>query len=801
MSAEERRESLSEKMTKAISSVKEERQFQIMEKDIDEALEETKLIHTHHTAVDKKNFSEEIRGSKDIQGFFANNDTSEVLLDIPETDCGSIVSRLLSAMIQGSSESITEAELSSIVFANEAQTLLSESIQGYFSNRSSGLRYDWEQSWICVSVNVPTLKRRRIGMARLRHAVNLGIQAEEIRLFVLILCPSEVKGTKNALETGRSFSTLLSDIQLRHDLLHASTVEEFNGAIKKTSENFAHHQSIKTEVELQAREEACRENGGGDFKWYHVGHGLLADLKNRIPFYIDDYIDGVKGKNTVQKTLSTTMFLYFSLLLPSVALGVLNSENTHNEIAVREVILGQTIGGLIFVLFCGQPLVVVMTTAPLAIFIKIIYSIAFQLDVNFLSFYAAVGLWNMFFLCIYSFFNLSLLMKYCSRSTEEIFGNFITIALTTDALKHVTFYFQENYTPCGDNSSPYAADPSIDALSNGSHPLVTRSVPEMSEAECHPERSFLALILTLGTVALGLTLFNFTKTPYLSAKKREFLSDYALPVAVVIFSIIGSSFTKVDVKVFAYPSDGLTMNVVDFTQLGPGSVFVAMALGFSLSLLFFMDQNISASMVNSPDNKLEKGTSYHWDLLVIGLINGLLCIFGLPFIHAVLPHSPLHVKCLADTEERVESGYVRDIIVRVRETRLTNLFANILIGISMLFLSHVLAYIPSSVLDGLFIYIALTALYGNQMFERILLLFMEQSAYPPNHYIRRVPQRKIHTFTVCQVVQLGVLCIFGFTPWPYIKMIFPLIILAFLPTRRLLIPRIIEKKYLDVLDS
>ena len=31
-----------------------------------------------------------------------------------------------------------------------------------------------------------------------------------------------------------------------------------------------------------------------------------------------------------------------------------------------------------------------------------------------------------------------------------------------------------------------------------------------------------------------------------------------------------------------------------------------------------MDQNISAAMVNSPDNKLVKGNAYHWDLLVIG---------------------------------------------------------------------------------------------------------------------------------------------------------------------------------------
>ena len=32
-------------------------------------------------------------------------------------------------------------------------------------------------------------------------------------------------------------------------------------------------------------------------------------------------------------------------------------------------------------------------------------------------------------------------------------------------------------------------------------------------------------------------------------------------------------------------------------------VFTSMGLGFCLSLLFFMDQNISGAMVNSPENR------------------------------------------------------------------------------------------------------------------------------------------------------------------------------------------------------
>ena len=51
----------------------------------------------------------------------------------------------------------------------------------------------------------------------------------------------------------------------------------------------------------------------------------------------------------------------------------------------------------------------------------------------------------------------------------------------------------------------------------------------------------------------------------------------------------------------------------------------------------------------------------------------------------------------------------------------------------------------------------LKGLYGNQLFERMLLLFTEQAAYPPNHYVRYVPQKQIHIFTLCQTVQLLIL--------------------------------------------
>ena len=130
-------------------------------------------------------------------------------------------------------------------------------------------------------------------------------------------------------------------------------------------------------------------------------------------------------------------------------------------------------------------------------------------EIDFLAFYACIGLWNSFFVFLYSFFNMSILMKFSTRSTEEIFSNFITIAFIKDSATNMVKLFQKHYWECEGGQ------------------------------DCDPEVSFLSLILMMGTLWLGVTLFDFKKTPFLSARKREILSDYALPVAVVVFSLIG----------------------------------------------------------------------------------------------------------------------------------------------------------------------------------------------------------------------------------------------------------------------
>lgn len=107
---------------------------------------------------------------------------------------------------------------------------------------------------------------------------------------------------------------------------------------------------------------------------------------------------GIIGKNkAVGKYITTTLFLYFACLLPTIAFGSLNDENTDGAIGegagswrsvghagwgpglwcppdhptssdVQKTVAGQSIGGILYALFSGQPLVVLLTTAPLALY-------------------------------------------------------------------------------------------------------------------------------------------------------------------------------------------------------------------------------------------------------------------------------------------------------------------------------------------------------------------------------------------------------------------------------------------------
>lgn len=143
-------------------------------------------------------------------------------------------------------------------------------------------------------------------------------------------------------------------------------------------------------------------------------------------------------------------------------------------------------------------------------------------------------------------------------------------------------------------------------------------------------------------------------------------------------------------------------------------------------MLIYLDQSITARLVNSAENKLQKGAAYDLDLLIVGCLLGLCSILGLPWLVGATVRSLSHVRSLA-TVEVTEDRTVN--ITGVRENRVSALFVHLLIGASLLATS-LLRQVPMAILFGLFLYMGIASMGNNQLFERLRLWLMDPSRYP-----------------------------------------------------------------------
>ncbi|KAK9917031.1 hypothetical protein WJX75_000146 [Coccomyxa subellipsoidea] len=143
------------------------------------------------------------------------------------------------------------------------------------------------------------------------------------------------------------------------------------------------------------------------------------------------------------------------------------------------------------------------------------------------------------------------------------------------------------------------------------------------------------------------------------------------------------------------------------------------------------------------------------------------------------------------------------IPVEVTETRITGLVQSLLVGMC-LGLTMAIRLIPSAVLWGYFAFMALESLAGSQFWDRLLYLatdpakryrLLEQGHAP---YVETVPFRAVAAFTLCQLVYL--LIVYGITWIPIAGFLFPLPIIALIPIRTYLLPKVFSANTLRELD-
>ncbi|XP_062291206.1 electrogenic sodium bicarbonate cotransporter 4 [Scomber scombrus] len=339
-----------------------------------------------------------------------------------------------------------------------------------------------------------------------------------------------------------------------------------------------------------------------------------------------------------------------------------------------------------------------------------------------------------------------------------------------------------------------------------------------------PDLALMSFILFFGTYSMTVSLKKFKFSRYFPTTIRKFISDFSIIISILLFCGLDllleletpKLHVPTEIKLRKLISDfAIFMSIMSFvgldmlvgldtpklivpTELKPTRSdrgWIIMPFGKNpwwwyvasfvpallVTILIFMDQQISAVIVNRKENKLKKGCGYHLDLFWVGVLMAVCSFMGLPWYVAATVISIAHIDSLKMESESSAPGEQPQFL-GVREQRLTGILVFVLTGLSV-FLAPVLQYIPMPVLYGVFLYMGVASLSGIQFWERIKLCLMPAKHQPDFSFLRHVPLRRVHLFTLVQILCLAVLWILKST---FLAIIFPVMILGLMVVRKLL---------------
>ncbi|XP_068575719.1 sodium-driven chloride bicarbonate exchanger-like isoform X3 [Cebidichthys violaceus] len=696
------------------------------------------------------------------------------------------------------------------------------------------------------------LERPVVAFVRLAPAVLLNGLAEVpiTTRFLFILLGPLGKGPQYH-EIGRSIATLMTD-EIFHDVAYKAKdrndlvagIDEFLDQVTVLPPG-EWDPSIRIEPPKNVPSQEKRKipplpNGVTDLgeSEDHGGHGgpelqrtgrlfggFFMDIKRKAPHYISDFTDAIS-----LQCLASFLFLYCACMSPVITFGGLLGEATEGRVSAIESLFGASMTGIAYSIFAGQPLTILGSTGPVLVFEKILFKFCKEYGLSYLSLRACIGLWTAFLCLLLVATDASSLVCYITRFTEEAFAALICIIFIYEALEkllHLGVHYPINKNNDLQKLTQYSCacvepmNPSNETLQYWDKNNITASqvnwtMLEVKECEMFhgefegsacgphgpyvPDVLFWCVVLFFSTVFMSAFLKEFKTSRYFPTKVRAIISDFAVFITILTMVLVdyalGIPSPKLQVPSKFKPTRddrGWLINPV-----GPNpwwTTIITFLPALLCTILIFMDQQITAVIINRKEHKLKKGCGYHLDLFVVGVMLGVCSVMGLPWFVAATVLSISHVNSLKLESECSAPGE-QPKFLGIREQRFTGLMIFTLMGCSV-FMTSVLKFIPMPVLYGVFLYMGASSLRGIQFFDRLRLFSMPAKHQPDFIYLRHVPLRKVHLFTI---VQLSCLVLLWVIKTSKAAIVFPMMVLALVFIRKLL-DLIFTKRELSWLDD
>ncbi|TKS71567.1 Electroneutral sodium bicarbonate exchanger 1 [Collichthys lucidus] len=530
--------------------------------------------------------------------------------------------------------------------------------------------------------------------------------------------------------------------------------------------------------------------------------GLILDIKRKAPFYLSDFKDGLS-----LQCVASFLFLYCACMSPVITFGGLLGEATEGRISAIESLLGASMTGVAYSLFAGQPLTILGSTGPVLVFEKILFKFCRDYDLSYLSLRTCIGLWTALLCLVLVATDASSLVCYITRFTEEAFAALICLIFIYEALEKL-FKLGEDYPfnthseldkltlafcRCAEPDNP--TNKTLELWSERNITASAVSWTNLTVKECislqgqfvgtacghhgpyTPDVLFWSTILFFSTFFMSAFLKQFKTSRYFPTKVRSMISDFAVFLTIFVMVLldyaIGVPSQKLKVPSKFQPTRDDRGWLINPIGRNPWWTVLAASIPALLcTILIFMDQQITAVIINRKEHKLLKGCGYHLDLLMVGVMLAVCSIMGLPWFVAATVLSISHVNSLKLESESSAPGE-QPRFLGIREQRLTGLVIFLLMGCSV-FMTGAL-----------------------QFFDRLKLFGMPAKHQPDFIYLRHVPLRKVHLFTVTQLTCLVLLWVIKTSP---AAIIFPMMVLALVFVRKLL-DLCFSKRELSYLDD
>uniref|UniRef100_A0AAX7TZ29 Anion exchange protein n=1 Tax=Astatotilapia calliptera TaxID=8154 RepID=A0AAX7TZ29_ASTCA len=660
--------------------------------------------------------------------------------------------------------------------------------------------------------SVGFLDQPSMAFVRLQEAVLLESVLEvpvPVRFLFLLLGPPTANIDYHQI--GRSISTLMSDkvsANDRQDLLTAINRFLDSSIVLPPSEvsgdELLHSVAHFQREMLRKREEqkSCSSPADslvpskpGDEPLRRSGRlfgGLIKDVMRRYPQYFSDIRDALNPQ-----CMAAIIFIYFAALSPAITFGGLLGEKTEGLIGVSELIVATALQGIVFSVLGAQPLLVIGFSGPLLVFEEAFYTFCKVNGIEYLTGRAWIGLWLVLIVVLTVAFEGSILVRFVSRFTQEIFSFLISLIFIYETFAKLIKIFQEhplhNCYHGNNTESP-------------SHCNYTMASGNPGKVVGEPNTALLSLVLMAGTYFIAFYLRKFKNSSFFPGRLRRIIGDFGVPIAILIMVLVDYSVQDTYTQKLNVPS-GFSVSSPEkrgwvISLLGSDGQFPAWMMGASILpailvfILIFMESQITALIVSKKERMLVKGTGFHVDLLIIVVVGGVSALFGLPWLSAATVRSVTHTNALTVMSKAVAPGD-KPRIQEVKEQRVTGFLVAFLVGLSIV-IGEVLRQIPLAVLFGIFLYMGVMSLNGIQLTERLILLLMPPKYHPNHNYVRKVRTLRMHLFTLVQLTCLALLWVVMATA---AALAFPFMLLLTIPVRMLLLPRLFSRRELQSLDA